>query len=311
MKLLSPEAEVTRLLSSNLYKMGGASLPDTQKRVIDTNDLVAKRIEELAAKMSRPENAGFVVGEEGVADESGFSAGLCAERVEGLLSEEDAEGQNNVLKAQQEPAVDLVKVREEAEQILARAKEEASAQQEIFMQEARDRIAAERTQALEQAKEQGYAEGFQKAQGELAKKEQALAAREKAMEEEYDRLLLGLETEMVDALTGIYEQLFQVELSSYRGILLNILTAALRKIEGGRDFLVHVSPEDYPYVSMEKKQLVAALASPTATLELVEDITLKKNECMIETDSGIIDCGLGTQLAELSRKLKLLSYEKA
>lgn len=304
-KSLSPEVEVTRLLSSNLLKMGYASFQDSEKRVIDTNELVANRIEALTAKMHRPENAGFVTNAG-----DGFAAGLNAEHVEGLLSEEeDASG--NVLKGSEDARAAIEQAREEAEQILARARETAENESQAFMSAAQAQIAGERERALEQARAQGYAEGRQKAEQELEQAQREFRTKEAVMEEEYDRLLEGMETEMVDALTGIYEHLFQVELSSYRGLLVNLLNAALRKIEGGRDFLVHVSKEDYPYVSMEKKQLMAALTSPGATLELVEDITLKKNECMIETDSGIFDCGLGTQLEELGRKLRLLSYERS
>lgn len=295
---------MTRLLSSNLLKMGFVPFADSEKRVIDTNELVAKRIEELAAKMNRPENAGFAR-----PDEDGFAAGLDAQRIEGLLFEDEESG--NVIKAEAEPAPDAQQLRMEAEALLVQAKEEAQAQMELYLSEGRAKLEAERAEVLAQAKDTGYAEGFKKAEAEFARKEQDLKRREAAMEAEYDKLLMGLEAEMVDALSGIYEHLFQVELSSYRDVLIHLLTGALRKIEGGKDFLVHISPEDYPYVSMEKKQLVAALASPGTTLELVEDHTLKKNECMIETDGGIFDCGLGTQLSELSRKLKLLSYEKA
>jgi len=45
-------------------------------------------------------------------------------------------------------------------------------------------------------------------------------------------------------------------------------------------------------------------------LEIAEDMTLSPTQCYIETDNGIYDCSLDTELAELSRKLKLLSYEK-
>lgn len=31
---------------------------------------------------------------------------------------------------------------------------------------------------------------------------------------------------------------------------------------------------------------------------------------MIETDGGIFDCGVDTQLAELTNRLRVLSYEK-
>ncbi len=294
-------------MSSNLLKLGYASFQDGEKRIIDTNELVSKRIEALTAKMNRPENAGFVAGN----SVDGFAAGLNAERVEGLLAEDDAETSGNVIKASEEVDMAVEQARADAEQILAQAKEKAEAERQAVLSAAQAQINSERAKAVEQGKAQGYAEGRQKADEELARTKQEFRSKAVALEEEYERLLEGAEIEMIDALTGIYEHLFQVELSSYRGLLLNLLTAALRKIEGGRDFLVHVSSEDYPYVSMEKKQLVAALASPGATLELIEDITLKKNECMIETDSGIFDCGLGAQLEELGRKLRLLSYERS
>jgi flagellar assembly protein FliH len=83
----------------------------------------------------------------------------------------------------------------------------------------------------------------------------------------------------------------------------------MRNIEG-RSLLVHVSKEDYPYISMQKKQLVSESVSSSTEVDIVEDASLSKNECFIETEAGIFDCGLGTQLSELSQKLKLLSYEK-
>ena len=73
------------------------------------------------------------------------------------------------------------------------------------------------------------------------------------------------------------------------------------KNRGQPSFLVHVSKEDYPYVSMQKKQIMAGATAPNSTVEIVEDMTLGKGECMIETESGIFDCGLGTQLSELRR----------
>ena len=57
-----PEAEVTRSLSSNLLKKGFTKLSEDDARVIDTNELVAKRIRELSAKMPKESNTGFVSG---------------------------------------------------------------------------------------------------------------------------------------------------------------------------------------------------------------------------------------------------------
>lgn len=119
-----------------------------------------------------------------------------------------------------------------------------------------------------------------------------------------------LEPQFVDTITGIYEHIFHVELGEYREILAHLITTTMRKAESNKVFLIHVSKEDYPYVSMQKKQIATGATAPNSTVEIVEDITISPNECLIETEGGIFDCGLGTQLSELRQKLKLLSYEK-
>ena len=61
---------------------------------------------------------------------------------------------------------------------------------------------------------------------------------------------------------------------------------------------------------MQKKQIMAGTVSGNCNVDIIEDMTLAKNECMIETDNGIFDCGLGTELSELKQKLVLLSWSK-
>lgn len=292
---------------NNLLKVGFTNVQNDEKRVIDSNERAARRIEELAEKMAREAQAEIIAGGDG--SEDGFMAGLSAEQVEGLLADE--EGGSNVIKANANADREqiLSDAQQEAEELLAQARARAEAEAEQIVADAKAEAEAARESITVQARQQGYQEGMHKAEMELARKEQALAERLHAMEAEYEGFVDELEPRFVDAITGVYEHLFQVELSSYRGILMNLIAATVRQVEG-RDFLVHVSAEDYPYVSMEKKTLTEALTSPNATLELVEDITLKHNECMIETEGGIYDCGLGTQLSELAQKLKLLSYEK-
>lgn len=281
-------------MSNGLLKKGFTVLQDQQTRLIDTNELVARRIEELASKMREPENAGFV---EENQTEGGFVAGLAAEKVEGLLFDEE-------------------KTKKQAEDLLEKAKEEAEAYKAKLLSEAKEEIEKQKQQEFDSAREQGYREGTKRADRELShkleewkEKEAQLEQKEKELERQYDAMVDKLEPQLVEAITGVYEYLFDVELSSYRSILLHLIRSAVRKIEGAREFLVHVSGEDYPYVSMEKKNLASALPSQNATLEIVEDITLKKNQCLIETEGGIFDCGLGTELAELTQRLKLLSYE--
>ena len=57
---------------------------------------------------------------------------------------------------------------------------------------------------------------------------------------------------------------------------------------------------------MNKKQLIAA-AKGENQIEVVEDLTLKQNECLIETEGGVFDCSLDIQLEDLISDIKVLS----
>ena len=284
-------------MSSNLLKRGFMKLADDETRVIDTNELVAKRIRELSAKMQQEEGTGFI-------------SGLAADKVDALVSdteggEGDSQTSGNVIKAGE----DLQKLREDAEGEARKILEDAKAQAESILQEAREQAEAQKAEVLEQARRQGQQEA--KAQADRAEAQRASEYQKKAagLEAEYQKLVDELEPKFIDTITGIYEYIFHVDLHSYREVLCYLITSTMRKNEDNRSFLVHVSKEDYPYVSMQKKQIMAGAAAPNSTVEIVEDMTLGKGECMIETESGIFDCGLGTQLSELQQKLKLLSYE--
>ena len=292
-----PEAEVTRSLSSNLLKRGFTKLVEEDTRVIDMNGLVAKRIRELSAKMQQEEGTGFV-------------SGLAADKVEALVTDnENGEGapqtSGNVIKAGE----DLQKLKEEAEAEAQKIVEDARAQAACILEDARTQAEAQKADVLEQARRQGQQEAKAEADRTEAQRTAEYQKKEAGLEAEYQKMIDELEPKFVDTITGIYEHIFHVDLHSYREILCYLISSTMRKTEDNRSFLVHVSKEDYPYVSMQKKQIMTGATSPNSTVEIVEDITLGKGECLIETESGIFDCGLGTQLSELRQKLKLLSYE--
>nr|MCR4756592.1 hypothetical protein [Butyrivibrio sp.] len=130
------------------------------------------------------------------------------------------------------------------------------------------------------------------------------------LEKEYQQLVDELEPEMVDTLTQIYEHVFGIELREDKAIILHLLKSTLSRIEPGNDLIVHVSSDDYDEVIDERDSLDACITSPNTTMEIIEDPLLKENECMIESDSGVFDCSLGVELSEISRKLKLLSFDR-
>lgn len=276
-------------MSSNLVKQFFMTLPeDKEKLVIDNNDRIRRRLEELSRGEGNPEG--------------GFVSGLAIADV--IETPEDATG--NVIKAQDEAKELLEQSRAEAEELRAQAQAEA----ERILEEARAQAQAEKQQVLEQAKQQGYMEGMSRAQAHEGAMEQEYQEKARLLEEEYEQQIEMLEPNLVEAITGIYEHIFHVELSSYREILTSLISDVLHKLDGSRSFIIHVSKDDYAYVNMQKKQMLTGAVSESVSVDVVEDATVGRNECMIETENGIFDCGLGTQLSELKKRLRLLAWSR-
>ena len=279
-------------MASNLYKRGFTVLKEEDTRIIDSNATAAKKIEKASVMRMVPQPK----------DKDGFAEGLSADILDVLTGEEE---EGNVLHAaSQEEGEDIAEITAAIEEMKRQAAEEL----EQMRAEAEKSLAAERHYAMESAKKEGYQAGLAQGVKEADAMKAKLQEEKKQMEEEVEALLQGIEPRMVDTIAGIYEHIFKVDLSAYRDIVLHLVAETLRKADGDKNYIIHVSGEDYPYVSMQKKQLTAGIN--VNSLEVVEDVTLAAGEALIETEGGIFDCGLGTQLEELNRKIRLLAYEK-
>lgn len=289
-------------MSRNLYKSNWVVVQNDEKCIIDSNGRLAKRIEELE-ELRAHQNAAAATDE---MEEDGFVSGLEGEPIDALL--QDGAESGNVIKAQEEavPMPDMEEIRAQAEAELEAARAEA----EEIKRRAQMEAEQQRREVLEEARRNGYDEGLKQAQMEADKMRRELDAERARMEEDYEQLVEQLEPQFIDTITAIYNHIFQVELQNDRNILVHLIETTLRKVESSRTFIVHVSKEDYPYVSMQKKTLAEGAVNGRGVVEIIEDVTLRKNECMIETDGGIFDCGLGTQLEALTNRLKVLSFEK-
>lgn len=304
--------------NGGILKSGWVVVNPAETRIIDTNARAEARLKELAQELAKQcgEEPDFV---------EGFTQGINAVDVADLMRDGEGNiigGEPNMNEGQQEPHQSTEQQMALQENLLAEAQEQI----EIMKQEAIAQIEQERRQAveegrnegyqqgLEQGKKQGYQQGHQDGLNSVAEtRQQVFAEAEQkiaAAEAEYEQKLRELEPRFIDTLTGIYEHIFHVNLKNFRELIVYLIQNTMRNIEGGGTYLIHVSKEDFPFASMQKKELIKGTNIDLESIELLEDATLNKNECMIETDNGVFDCGLGTQLEALNEELRLLSYVK-
>lgn len=280
-----------------LLKSGNVVKSD-EARIIDSNDKVAERLQYLAEIMPSFSD------DEEYYSEDGFTEGLNAIQIEQLMGDpEDAEPVENVIDTS---ALEEMKeqARIEAEEMLSAAREEA----EGIISNARAEAENIKANARTSGHDEGYNEGYSEAM-KIAEDAQAQCdGREAELEQYYQQKISELEPLFIEKLTGIYEHIFNLDLSDKKELIVYLLSDAIRNIDGAKSFLVHVSKDDFDFVSEHKDELMQKIPA-TSSLELIEDSTLSATQCFIEAESGIFDCGLGTELSLLKKELTLLSYK--
>lgn len=275
----------------NLYKSGLIHMDSEDKRIIDNNALAEKKLDKVlhgAAFRKAAEDGS----QETVEDAADTSA------VDALLSDtasDSTEEERNTLKQEIEEArEELDRIRTQADEMLAQAKDEAAAIQE---------------KAFEEARKEGYQEGERQGRAEADAVKAEYQQKLQELQETFDREERELEPRFIEALTGIYEHIFKVDLSACQDLVTTLLSNTMQKIEGSRNLLIHVSKNDYENVKGNKDRLQKEAGGSAVSVEIIEDMTLSAGKAMIETENGVYDCSLDTELSELARKLKLLSYE--
>ena len=186
--MLFQEGEVTKSLSRNLFKQHSVSVDFEKTRVIDTNELAQKKIEELNRKMRES------VRDRGLDEfEAEFTEGIEAFKVAQLLGDEVEEDFNEggVFKAA--PPVYEGPSEEEIQQMIEERLAEADRQAEEIISRAQNEAVNIRNQAHSDGMRQGYDEGILKAQAEFQAMEMELQQKAELLERDYDMKIAQLE----------------------------------------------------------------------------------------------------------------------
>ena len=264
---------------SNLLKR--SSVINKDERVIDYNDLIKKKIQAI---MESKHNE---------MDADGFINGLHADVVEELISDDDTADAltDDAAMGEQQAAASLENARLQAEQIIADANKNADA-------------------AFEEAKQNGYYEGNEKAQEEMnikqAQLEVELDNKRKELEQEYNNLKESIEPELVEVITDVFRKVTGVVAEDNQEIILHLINDVMHNADGSRDYVIKVSPDDYKFLVNNQGKIYCAM-SREVNIDIVEDATLERNQCMIETNTGIFNCSLDIELNNLIKNIKLLS----
>jgi flagellar assembly protein FliH len=215
-----------------------------------------------------------------------------------------------IVKDAEKAAFDEVKRKtDQAQVIRQQAKDEAAGILEAARREA-DELIAEAKARMDQELKTGYDEGFRKGQ-EAGFREGNLEAQrltdrlhtiiERTMDKRQE-ILAETEQQIVDLVLLMTRKIVKVISENQRNIVVSNVVQALRKVKGRGDVVIRVNLADVAMTTQHIKDFLSA-AENVKNIQVVEDSTVDRGGCIIETDFGSIDARIMSQLTEIEQRI--------
>lgn len=122
--------------------------------------------------------------------------------------------------------------------------------------------------------------------------------------EQFEAQKKALEPKMLYIIEALVTKLIGIQ-SVSQDTIMYLIKSGMNELDLHGDLVIKVSSFDVDEVLENKQRIVEGL-SEKIDVEILVDQQLEKNECIIETNMGSIDCSLGTQMEALLQELRLI-----
>lgn len=241
-----------------------------------------------------------------------WQADFEAEKAEKIAAaREEAE---RILKDAEKAAFEEVRRKtNEAQVTVQRAKDEA-AKIEADAKAAAAKIEEDARVSMEAEKQAGHDEGFAKGKEEGFKEgslevERLIDRLHTIIERVMDRreeILRETEQQIVDLVLLMTRKVVKVISENQKSVVVANIVQALRKVKGRGDVTIRVNLRDAELASSHIKDFLSAVENVKG-ITVMEDSSVDKGGCIVETDFGEIDARIMNQLNELEQKIVEIS----
>lgn len=272
-------------MSNNVFKANFIQFSSENTKVIDSNNLVAKRLEGYSGVFRELEPEVLETTEEVNPEEARLLAAL--------LDDGEKEDGFTPLEA---PEIIVGELPQDTLNEIEEMKAKALAE----IEESRNNVYAE-------AKEAGYRDGISQAEAEYSEGLAALERERAGLDAQYEEMVRNIEPKMVEVITNVYKRVFGDGFYSNPDVMANLIHRALLDMDADEDIVIHVSSEDYEDIVAAKDKMFGRMHFGKEP-EIRAEERLASGAAKVENAHGIIDCGIDTELTELTKMLRVLSY---
>ena len=247
--------------------------------------------------------------------------------IEELRAERDAfEAEFEALKIQREAELNA-----KAEEIINNAKEQAFAiikekndEAQIIKMNAEDDahnilekaneealkiengIAEKEKKIISEAREIGYKdgwdEGIAKANGEVERLTERMHDMINGIINKRTSIFIEAEQQIISLVLSIARKVIKVLSENQKNVVINNVIHSLKKLSTRKNIAIRVNLADLELTTQYKDKFIKI--AETENIKILEDTTVDKGGCIIETDFGTLDARISSQLHEIEDKIQ-------
>lgn len=195
---------------------------------------------------------------------------------------------------------------DQAAEIIAEAERKAAEIEE----QARGAFEEQRVAAEKEGQQRGREDGFDEGRAEA---ERLIGRLHLVLDRAQDKraeIIAESEQQIVDLVLLIARKVVKVISENQRNVVVSNVVQALRKVKGRGEIILRVNVEDLKLTTEHTKDFLR-LIEGSRGISVVEDSSVDRGGCIIETEFGEIDARISSQLAELEQKILEISPIKA
>jgi flagellar assembly protein FliH len=187
---------------------------------------------------------------------------------------------------------------DEAQRILSDARQKAA--------ELEQQIGQKVTQIQKDADERGFREGQERGFGEGREEARRLVERlhaviAKAIEKRGE-IIEEAETQVINLVLLIARKVIKVISENQKNVVINNVVQALRKLKSRGEVVIRVNLADLELATGHVDDFLKMVEN-VKSISVLEDATVDRGGCIIETDFGQIDARISSQLHEIEERI--------
>lgn len=231
------------------------------------------------------------------------------ERKRAMIAEAEEEAKAIVERAKSE-AFDIIKKKnDEAQELRVKAEEEAKSIIEDAQIKARNiesEIRETESKIVSEARKRGYQEGWEEGYSKGSDEVKRLIERVQIILnsaiQKRSEILIETEQQIISLVLLIAKKVIKVISENQKNVVINNVIQALRKLKSRGEVVIRVNLADIDLTSQHKRDFIE-MVEGVKSIKIMEDSTVDRGGCIIDTDFGSIDARISSQLHEIEDKI--------